>query len=382
VGASRATLIAGCASLSGKGAVRAMMKLRMLTLIGLAVLLGRPATTLAQEKEQQREHEVQEAVRRVQEAQFELQRALEQLQQTEFEAASRAMREAMSSLRMAQRQLRDDEMRTILERIRVLPSGEANVVVSLGRPRMGVFLGSDDWDAETDPIGAVLQGITPGGPADEAGLQSGDIIASADGKSLARTSRRDDSPGDKLVTAIREHEEGDTMRVEYRRDDETHTADVVLRQLDSRAYSFGVFADSANRIEIREVPEIGYVAPTDWSVAVPFVEWALPHRWLDIELVTLDDELGEYFGTSEGLLVVSAPRDEELDLRSGDVILNIDGREPTDPRHALRIMRSYEPGETMSVEIMRNQRRQTITVTVPERDGGFLWRSETVPDSW
>jgi hypothetical protein len=173
------------------------------------------------------------------------------------------------------------------------------------------------------------------------------------------------------------------MRVEYRRGDDTHTADVVLRQLDSQAYSFGVFADPPSRINIREVPEIGgYVAPSEWSVAVPAVEWAFPHRWLDIELVTLDDELGEYFGTTEGLLVVSAPRDEELDLRSGDVILSIGGREPSDPRHALRIMRSYEPGESMSVEIMRNQRRQTITVTVPERDGGFLRRSEPVPDSW
>ncbi len=360
------------------------MKLRLLTLIGLAVLMGRPATVLAQEPDPEREHEIQEAVRRVQDAQRELQRALEQLRETEIDAATLAMREAMSSLRMAQRQLRDDEVRTILERIRVLPSGEANVVVSLGRPRMGVFLGSDDWNAETDPIGAVLQGITPDGPADEAGLQSGDIIRSADGKSLARTGRRDDSPGDKLVAAIRGHEEGDTMRVEYRRGDETHTADVVLRQLDSRAYSFGLFADSGNRVEILETPEIelGYVRPSEWSIAAPMVEWALPHRWLDIELVTLDDELGDYFGTSEGLLVVSAPRDEALDLKSGDVILSIGGREPTDPRHALRIMRSYEPGETMTIEIMRNQRRQSVTVTVPERDSGFLWQSERVPDSW
>ena len=359
------------------------MKLRMLTLIGLAVLMGRPATVLAQETRQQREHEVQEAMRRVQEAQRELEAVLQQLEQAEFEAATRAMREAMASLRLAQRQLRDDEVRTILESIRVIPSGEASVVVSLGRPRMGVLLGSDRWNADTDPIGAVLEGITPGGPAEEAGLQAGDIITTADGQSLARTSRRDEWPGDKLVAVIRSHEEGDTMRVEYRRGEETHTADVVLQQLDTRAYSYGVFADSLDRIQIREVPEIGYATPYDWSVRVPGpIAWALPFRWLDMELVELDDELGEYFGTTEGLLVVRAPRDEELDLRSGDVILNIDGRKPADPRHALRIMRSYEPGETMSVEIMRNQRRQTVTVTVPERDGGFLWRSEPVPDNY
>ncbi len=359
------------------------MKLRMLALIGLAVLMGRPATVLAQEPdpEQVRQHEVQEAVRRVQEAQRELQAALEWLQQTEIESANLAMREAMAALRLAQRDLRDDELRTIMERIRVFPGIETNVVLSLGRPRMGVLLGSDEWNPETDPVGAVLQAITPGGPAEEAGLKAGDVITMADGQSLARTTRREDSPGEKLVAAIRGHEEGDTMRVEYRRGDETHTADVVLRQLDSRSYSYGIFADPETSIQIAEPIEIPEM---DFAVRTPVVQAFMPYGWLNIELVMLDEELGEYFGTGEGLLVVSAPRDEDLDLRSGDVILNIDGREPTSPRHALRIMRSYEPGETMSVEIMRSQRRQTINVTVPERDGGFLWRSETVPepDSW
>jgi uncharacterized membrane protein len=36
-------------------------------------------------------------------------------------------------------------------------------------------------------------------------------------------------------------------------------------------------------------------------------------------------------------------------------------------------MRSYEPGETMTIDIMRDRRQQTVTVTVPARDSGFLW---------
>jgi type II secretory pathway component PulC len=56
--------------------------------------------------------------------------------------------------------------------------------------------------------------------------------------------------------------------------------------------------------------------------------------------------------------------------------LNIDGRKPTSPSHALRIMRSYEEGESMSVEIMRDRQRQTVTVTIPERERGFFWRDQ------
>jgi S1-C subfamily serine protease len=97
----------------------------------------------------------------------------------------------------------------------------------------------------------------------------------------------------------------------------------------------------------------------------------MPHRWFNVELVTLDEDLGAYFGTTEGLLVVRAPGDAEMDLRSGDVILQINGRVPTSPSHALRILRSYEPEETVSMQIMRDRSRQTIEFTVPKSDWEF-----------
>jgi S1-C subfamily serine protease len=88
----------------------------------------------------------------------------------------------------------------------------------------------------------------------------------------------------------------------------------------------------------------------------------------------LDEDLGAYFGTKEGLLVVRAPSDADLNLRSGDVILQIDGRAPTSPSHALRILRSYEGGETVSMQIMRNKSRTTVDFTVPENDWKFDFR--------
>jgi S1-C subfamily serine protease len=92
-----------------------------------------------------------------------------------------------------------------------------------------------------------------------------------------------------------------------------------------------------------------------------------------MELVELDEDLGAYFGTSEGLLVVRAPEDDDLDFRSGDVILDVDGRRPADQSHLVRIMRSYEAGETMHIGIMRNRNRETVSITVPERDSDFSW---------
>jgi S1-C subfamily serine protease len=90
------------------------------------------------------------------------------------------------------------------------------------------------------------------------------------------------------------------------------------------------------------------------------------NRWSSIELTTLDAGLGSYFGTTEGVLVVRAPADSLLGLRSGDVIQRIGGRVPTSPSHALRILRSYEPGDRVELDVMRERRAQRLNAVVPQ----------------
>jgi S1-C subfamily serine protease len=87
--------------------------------------------------------------------------------------------------------------------------------------------------------------------------------------------------------------------------------------------------------------------------------------WADLELLTLTPGLGAYFGVDKGLLVVRAAADGPFGFRDGDVILEISGREPMDPQHALRILSSFEPGETMRVTIMRDRRRETLEIKMP-----------------
>jgi len=55
-----------------------------------------------------------------------------------------------------------------------------------------------------------------------------------------------------------------------------------------------------------------------------------------------------------------------LKLQDGDVIQSIDGRKPTSVNHAMRILGSYQSGETVKIEIMRDKRKQTISIEVPD----------------
>jgi hypothetical protein len=98
-----------------------------------------------------------------------------------------------------------------------------------------------------------------------------------------------------------------------------------------------------------------------------FIWVNMPKNWLDMELVALNPSLGEYFGTSEGLLVVECDKDSSLQLKPGDVLLKIGDHKVVSPSQAYRVLRTYEPGESANLEIMRKQKRQTLSMTVPER---------------
>ena len=68
--------------------------------------------------------------------------------------------------------------------------------------------------------GATVQEVLPGGPAADAGLQSGDVITAVDGTQVSSV--------DELIIAIREHKVGDTVTLTYYRSGQKSTAKVTL----------------------------------------------------------------------------------------------------------------------------------------------------------
>ncbi len=109
---------------------------------------------------------------------------------------------------------------------------------------------------------------------------------------------------------------------------------------------------------LRDLPRVEYWGPESFALR-------LGTSFPDLQLVSVNPALGEYFGTDGGVLVVSVPEDSELNLEAGDVILAIDGRDVSSPSHAMRILRSYEPEEEISFRIMREKKERTVKGGVP-----------------
>lgn len=237
------------------------------------------------------------------------------------------------------------------------------------RGRIGVLVDTKA-DETRDRVGARIEGVTPGGPAETAGLKANDIITRFNGTALggANAENEDESgPGMKLIELARALEPGDTVQVDYRRGTENRKATIVAEDLG------GFRFEGPDAGELRGMMERSQgmldrmrIAPGDGNM-----EFIFRGPWSGIELVKLNPDLGDYFGTREGVLVVSAPADSTLALKGGDVILSIGGRKPTSPAQAMRILRSYDEGETVTVEVQRKQRRQTISWKVPDTASNF-----------
>lgn len=252
------------------------------------------------------------------------------------------------------------------------------------RARLGVLVDTRE-NEETDRYGARIERVTGGGPADKAGIRAGDVITKLDGVSLVDgapdVDEGESAPGYYLIELAGELERGDTIEVEFRRDGATQTVELVAGDFDGSAFEGPGeldFEELPPRIHglmerLRDLPEVTFRGPESFALRLGA---GIP----GLELVSLNPDLGEYFGTDEGVLVVSMPEDSELNLKAGDVIKAIDGREVRSPSHTMRILRSYDPEEEVEFEVLRKKRTVTVKGVVPELLGGGPYKIERPED--
>jgi S1-C subfamily serine protease len=83
--------------------------------------------------------------------------------------------------------------------------------------------------------GALVQKVTPGGPADKAGIRAGDLSAVLDnhpiqlgGDIVVNVAGKEIRSSDDLLTAVADRKSGEKVKVTFRRGDKTRTVEVTL----------------------------------------------------------------------------------------------------------------------------------------------------------
>lgn len=282
----------------------------------------------------------------------------------------------------------------------LLEETDALLAAEAAGSRIGVGMGA--W-AEGAVDGLRVMSVTPGDPAEAAGLQSGDIITSLDGQPLAADSGQ--ASENRIREILAGLAPGSTVDLRYRRGESEHETQVTTEGHSAAAGRFreNMVRRMARARERAERETELELAPREGQPEAPpyfrafgrllefdggrdrdgrvmrrelrfrtdpeagFLFGEMAWRLGGMEIAELTPALGEYFGTEVGLLVVRAPDNEEIGLEDGDVIQKIGGREFRDSRHAARILRSYEPGEKVELEVLRHKRRKRVSFVLPDR---------------
>ena len=225
---------------------------------------------------------------------------------------------------------------------------------------------------ETDSIGAFVDAVTPNGPAAKAGVRSGDIITRVDqqsvlsgGETVSRDSRQS-SPGLRLIELAAALEPNDTISLEYRRGKERKTVTLVTTDEPNILIRGRPGGDRSFAFRYAPDGRMGPGGPDEIFGAMPFL-YGSPLA--DLELAPLNPDLGQYFGTDSGVLVISVPSESQLGFKGGDVVLAVDGRKAESPSHLLRILRSYGDTEGFKAEVLRNRKRVTVEGRLQEAAG-------------
>lgn len=257
--------------------------------------------------------------------------AVQAAESDDIEAQLKAARQKLEEAAHQVAELSAQLGKPLVDRLMLMGEGPAHAVI-------GVQL---DSDAARD--GAHVREVSPGGPAAEAGIRSGDVIVSING-----TDVKNEHASAQVARQMRDVEPNSKVKIRVLRGDKVLDFAVTARPVE-RAWGI---PGMPPHMQLPFGP--GFMDDMHGSVA-------------GMELAALTPQLGAYFGTDKGVLVLRAPHQAGFNLHDGDVILSIDGREPTSGSHATRILRSYQPGEKIKLGLMRQHKRMNVDAVVPER---------------
>jgi len=181
-----------------------------------------------------------------------------------------------------------------------------------------------------DEKGALVADVTPGGPAEKAGIQRGDVIVTFNGKEIKEMSE--------LPYVVASTPVGKSVNVQ------------VLRKGQKKTFEIKI-------AELKDEKE------------APVVTEAKPRLGMTVEDLT--PELAKNFGLSEarGVVVIQVEDGSsaaEAGLRAGDVILEIDQSPVKDVKDFGRKIESYKAGDT--VLVLAKRRGATVFLTLKVRE--------------
>lgn len=234
------------------------------------------------------------------------------------------------------------------------------------KPVLGVLLASDPQS------GVRIAGVTPDSAAAKAGLRSGDRVVRIDSKEVLGSSG--ELRVENARKLLRKLDTKTPVRLVYVRDGRSGVA-TVTPKLDQQVYLWSGDAPMAFGHEGALLPgvapkihrELIRIGPggdcKGENCKLPMLAEAF--RWHGLNLASVDPQLGRYFGTDRGVLVLSTGP-ELAGLQAGDVIRKVDGKVVDTPREAMEALHAKPADSMVAIDYLRDRKPGSARMKVPE----------------
>ncbi|HEX7035019.1 MAG TPA: PDZ domain-containing protein [Pseudomonadales bacterium] len=227
------------------------------------------------------------------------------------------------------------------------------------RPMLGIVI--DDSGAHEG--GIELVGVSPGGGAEAAGLETGDRLVAINGVRL--DARGEAKPLHLFAQAMDSVKAGDPVQVEYVRDGRTYRAEVVtqarghfMSQMYEKESDWLEDVQALARMEsleaLEDLEDLDLLAGGGLEVDGDVVK--VP---AGLRLEKVSGDLAGYFEVERGVLVLATPGREST-LKAGDILLEVNGTAADDPDAVLAALGKLT-GQ-VPVRVKRRGRVRDLTV--------------------
>jgi serine protease Do len=217
--------------------------------------------------------------------------------------------------------------------------------------------------------GAEVKSVVPDSPASGAGFKEGDVVLEYNGQPVEGSAQ--------LTRMVRETPVGRQVKITVWRNGSTITLTPTLEA------SKGMVIDGGGAWVMPEVrmPEIN-IAPMS-PMEFPRMEMSFQNPVLGIygESLGNQEQLAEFFGVKDGVLVKSVTRNSAGDkagIKAGDVVVKVDETHVASSRDISSALRAKRGNKTVTVTVIRNKKEVPLTVTIETAMGGPAVRALTI----
>jgi len=248
---------------------------------------------------------------------------------------------------------------------RTAPRAHAAATVSTNSSYLGIGVQEIDADrAKTlklkDVRGAEVTSVADDSPAAKAGVKDGDVILEFNGQPV--------EGGEQLSRLVRETPVGRQVKLGIWRNGAMQT---VSATVEARK---GVVIASGDGWTVMPEIRIPNVPPTPMPAMPPGMDfpgfmttWQSGMLGIVGESMSQQEQLAEFFGVKEGVLVKSVNKNsaaEKAGIKAGDVIIKVEDEHVGSTREITSALRSLRSKKTVNVTVVRNKKEMTLPVTL------------------